>query len=135
AIVLEGGYVVRIGQKPQVKHQVAIGRDTKAIAETGYLHQDIRRAFLPSESPMNGFPELMDIEFGGVNDGIRQLAYGLQLLPFAPNAGNDALRGAERVRAPGLSEAADQRGLVGFEENQARWHQAPDALVESRKTL
>src|SRR6185312_16080818 len=105
AKVLEGRNVVGIGQKPHVEHQVALGGHSVAVAEAGYLHQDIRRSLLPSESPVNGFAQLMHIEFRGVDDGVRQLADRLQALPLAADAGADALLGAERVRPPGFTEA------------------------------
>src|SRR5689334_15855515 len=135
AIVLERRDVVRIGEEPHVEHQVALGRHPMAVAETGYLHQDIRRPFLPSERPVNSFPQLVHIEFGGVDNGVRQLADWFQLLPFAPNAGTYALRGAQRMRTPRLTEAPNQGGLVSFKEDQPGWHHPPDAFEQARKTF
>src|SRR5205814_7311192 len=96
--------VIGVGQKANVKHQVAFAGQTVTEAEAVHLDQNL--ACVAMKSRANGFAQLVHIELGGVDDRIRETPYRLQLRALALDAVRDALAHAQRMRAPCCAETA-----------------------------
>ena len=110
---------MRIGQKAHIENQVCIGGN--AVAKSEAHHGNQQRP--PSgilKAVDDELAQLVNVEFGGVNDHVRETPDGRHPPALLANSFGDGSVVPERMRAPRFAEAAHQRFVAGFDENKRR---------------
>src|SRR5580698_3444801 len=130
--VLEFRNVVGIGKEAHVENQVAIGWDAMAIAKAGDVDANISLLAAAAKFVFNHLAQLMHVEFGGIDDVVRDSANGRQLLAFFLYAFGYRCSDSERMRTAGFAKAAHQRAVVGLQINQRGGNAAPEFFVKGR---
>src|SRR5271156_428962 len=95
-----------IGQKADVEDQVRIRGNAVAKAEADDRDEQGAAAGV-LEAINDELAELVDIEFRGVNDYVRETTNGRHAAAFEANAVGDGIIGTQRVRTAGFAEAAE----------------------------
>ena len=133
---LEARDVVRVGKKPDVENEVGIGGDAMPVAEAGDINQNLRFLAPALELLFDEAAQVVHVEFRGADDQIREGPDGREHLAFPEDTFTDGLFAcAERMGAAGFAEAAHQRLVVGFEEQQVRIQTRPNSPPYGRKLL
>lgn len=89
--------VVRIGQKADIEDQVAGFGHAVAEAETGDGNAEGRLVLMIAEAGLDVIPEFMDVELGGIDDGVGEFANALQVDALGIDAVLELIELAQRV--------------------------------------
>src|ERR1700674_4644428 len=123
-----------IGQKTAVQSQVNIRGDAISISKTHHRnHQRPLGAALKSID--DELPQLVDIEFGGVDDHVREPANRVHQRPLTPQPLAHRTIVSQRMWAPRLAESAQQSIFRSLDEYQTGGHFAADLFVKSRQAF
>src|SRR5688500_12190623 len=121
----QAGNEVRIGQEAHVEQQVRAGGDAVLEAEGDERELHLGAARPRREGVEDLAADLVHVPLAGVEDEIRHAAQLVEHRALAlDRLVHRQLALGQRVRAPGLREAAHQRVLRGLEEEQRRAHAA-----------
>src|SRR5713101_7696926 len=131
----ELGDEVGIGEKADVEEQIGVIGHSMFEAETDTRHQDVLVRFVLAKTGGDVRPQLMDIESGSIDDQVRNGADGTKVAALSDQRSLDRRIGAQRMRPARFAEAAQQDGLIGFEENYLCRQQAFDRLDDCREGL
>src|SRR5277367_357086 len=110
-------YEMGIGQKADVENQIRIRGNAVAKAEADDRDEQGAAAGI-LEAVNDELAELVDVEFRGVNDYVRETTNGRHAAAFEANAVGDGIIGTQRVRTARLTEAAEQNFVAGFDEHE-----------------
>jgi len=126
------GNEVGIGQEAHVKHEVGVGGHSEFIAKTNEGNEERPLAF-GFEAFVDEVAEFVNVELGGVNDHVGELADGLHQEFFLAEAFADGVILAEGMRAASFAVAAKERVFGGFDIDEDDGVVAAKMLEEARK--
>ena len=110
---------MRIGQKTHVEHQVRIRGNAVAKSEAHHGNQQ-RPPPRILKAVNDELAQLVNVEFGGVNDDIRETPDRRHPPPLQADSFGDGIIGTERMRTARFAEPPHQRFVARFDEHERR---------------
>src|SRR5581483_11827044 len=108
----EFGNKVRIRQKANIKYQVGIAGHAVLETEAYTGNENVVAAAFPILKLFQDMrSQFMDIELGGIDDHVSQIADEIELFALRTDGGCNGRTFAERMRSPRLAEAPHE-GLI-----------------------
>src|SRR5579859_5574862 len=123
---------VRIREKADVEDQISVFRHafTKTEADAGNEKAALFGLLLKTFGDVS--PQLVDVEFGRVDDQICEPANRAEVPTFGLESGFYGRIRAQGMRAASFAEAAQKHGIGGLEEHDLGRNHPPDGFQNCR---